>query len=83
MFIGVPYTSNYFYPNILGAIFIGMAIALLIEFFRNIRFYESVEDIEKTLNVNETKVAIASHLKYFENQYGVFKILKSSLESLI
>ena len=32
--LGVPYTSNYFYPTILGAIFIGITIALLLEFFR-------------------------------------------------
>jgi hypothetical protein len=32
--LGVPYTSNYFYPTILGAIFIGITIALFIEFFR-------------------------------------------------
>ena len=33
-FVGVPYTSNYFYPTILGAIFIGITIALFIECFR-------------------------------------------------
>jgi hypothetical protein len=33
-YLGVPYTSNYFYPNILGAIFIGITIALFIEFFK-------------------------------------------------
>jgi hypothetical protein len=33
-FLGVPYTQNYFYPNILGAVFIGITIALLIEAFR-------------------------------------------------
>jgi hypothetical protein len=33
-FFGVPYTSNNFYPTILGAIFIGITIALFIEFFR-------------------------------------------------
>lgn len=32
--LGVPYTSNYFYPTILGAIFIGIAVGLLIEFFK-------------------------------------------------
>jgi hypothetical protein len=32
-YIGVPYTVNHFYPNILGAIFIGITIALLIEYF--------------------------------------------------
>jgi hypothetical protein len=30
-FFGVPITSNYFYPNILGSIFIGITIALFIE----------------------------------------------------
>lgn len=33
-FLGVPYTQNYFYPNILGAIFIGIAIALIVEAYR-------------------------------------------------
>ena len=33
-YIGVPVTSNYFYPNILGGIFIGITIALFIEFFK-------------------------------------------------
>ena len=33
-FFGVPYTSNYFYPTLLGAIFIGITIALFVEFFR-------------------------------------------------
>ena len=33
-YLGVPYATNYFYPNILGAIFIGITIALFIEFFR-------------------------------------------------
>jgi len=30
-FFGVPIVTNYFYPNILGSIFIGIAIALYIE----------------------------------------------------
>jgi hypothetical protein len=30
-FLGVPQTSDYFYPNILGSIFIGITIALFIE----------------------------------------------------
>lgn len=34
-FLGVPETSNFFYPNILGAIFLGITIALIIEAFRN------------------------------------------------
>ena len=33
-FLGVPSTQDYFYPNILGAIFIGITVALLIEAFR-------------------------------------------------
>ena len=33
-YLGVPSTKDYFYPNILGAIFIGITIALLIEYFR-------------------------------------------------
>ena len=33
-FLGVPYSDNFFYPNILGAIFIGITIALIIEAFR-------------------------------------------------
>ena len=33
-YLGVPITKDYFYPNILGAIFIGITIALLIEYFR-------------------------------------------------
>ncbi|MEJ2544256.1 MAG: hypothetical protein P8Y99_09330 [Calditrichaceae bacterium] len=32
--LGVPSAEDYFYPNILGAIFIGITIALLIEAFR-------------------------------------------------
>jgi hypothetical protein len=32
--LGVPSTDNYFYPNILGAVLIGIAIALVIEAFR-------------------------------------------------
>lgn len=30
-FLGLPIVSNYFYPNILGSVFIGIAIALIIE----------------------------------------------------
>lgn len=30
-FLGVPYSDNFFYPNILGAIFLGITIALIIE----------------------------------------------------
>jgi hypothetical protein len=33
-FLGVPYAENYFYPNILGAVFIGITIALVVEAFR-------------------------------------------------
>lgn len=33
-FFGVPITQDYFYPNILGSIFIGITIALLIEAWR-------------------------------------------------
>lgn len=33
-FLGVPYTDNFFYPNILGAVFLGITIALIIEAFR-------------------------------------------------
>ncbi len=33
-FLGVPYAENYFYPNILGAVFIGITIALVVEVFR-------------------------------------------------
>ena len=33
-FFGVPYTTNYFYPNLLGAILIGITIALLIEVYK-------------------------------------------------
>ena len=33
-FLGVPGSHSNFYPNILGAVFIGIAIALLIECFR-------------------------------------------------
>jgi hypothetical protein len=33
-FLGIPYTANHFYPNILGAVFIGITIALLFEYFR-------------------------------------------------
>ena len=33
-FLGVPYIQNHFYPNILGAIFIGITIALLIEVYK-------------------------------------------------
>ena len=33
-FLGVPYTDSFFYPNILGAIFLGITIALVIEAYR-------------------------------------------------
>lgn len=33
-FLGVPNSDNFFYPNILGAIFIGITIALIIEAYR-------------------------------------------------
>lgn len=33
-FFGVPSTQDYFYPNILGAVFIGITIALLTEAYR-------------------------------------------------
>ena len=33
-FLGIPPTDNYFYPNILGAILLGISIALVIEAFR-------------------------------------------------
>jgi hypothetical protein len=33
-FLGVPYSESYFYPNILGAVFVGIALALIIEAFR-------------------------------------------------
>jgi hypothetical protein len=33
-FLGMPECDNFFYPNILGAIFIGITIALIIEAFR-------------------------------------------------
>jgi hypothetical protein len=33
-FFGVPYTDQYFYPNILGAVLFGIGIALLIECYR-------------------------------------------------
>jgi hypothetical protein len=32
--VGVPLTDSAFYPNILGAVFVGIAIALLVEAFR-------------------------------------------------
>jgi len=32
--LGVPVTESYFYPNILGGIFIGIALALFIEVIR-------------------------------------------------
>jgi hypothetical protein len=31
VFLGVPYSSTNFYPNILGAVFIGITLALIIE----------------------------------------------------
>ena len=31
---GLPPTDNYFYPNILGSVFIGITIALIVEAFR-------------------------------------------------
>jgi len=33
--IGVPVVESYFYPNILGGVFIGIALALLIECYKN------------------------------------------------
>ena len=33
-FLGVPFTDNFFYPNMLGAILFGIAVALTIEAFR-------------------------------------------------
>ena len=33
-FLGVPYSEVYFYPNILGGILIGIAVALVIEYKR-------------------------------------------------
>ena len=33
-FLGVPETDNFFYPNILGAVFIGITIALILEAYR-------------------------------------------------
>jgi hypothetical protein len=33
-FIGVPFSDNYFYPNILGAVLLGISIALVIEAYR-------------------------------------------------
>ena len=33
-FLGVPYSELHFYPNILGAVLIGIAIALVIEYYR-------------------------------------------------
>lgn len=33
--LGVPKAESSFYPNILGGIFVGIALALFIEFFRN------------------------------------------------
>ena len=33
-FLGVPSTQNYFYPNILGAVFVGIALALIVEVCR-------------------------------------------------
>jgi hypothetical protein len=32
--LGLPQTAQFFYPNILGAVFVGIAIALVIEAFR-------------------------------------------------
>ena len=34
-FFGLPSVNNNFYPNILGAVFLGITIALIIEAFRN------------------------------------------------
>lgn len=36
-FLGVPDSYNFFYPNILGAIFLGITIALIIEAYRKQR----------------------------------------------
>ncbi len=33
-FLGVPYSDSSFYPNILGAVFLGIALALIIEAYR-------------------------------------------------
>jgi hypothetical protein len=33
-FLGVPYSELHFYPNILGAVFIGITIALVIEAYK-------------------------------------------------
>ncbi|MBN1502704.1 hypothetical protein JW930_04105 [Candidatus Woesearchaeota archaeon] len=33
-FLGMPYSDVYFYPNILGAVLVGIAIALVIEYRR-------------------------------------------------
>jgi len=33
-FLGVPFSDNYFYPNILGAVLLGISIALAIEAYR-------------------------------------------------
>ena len=32
--LGVPSTEDYFYPNILGAVFVGIALALFVEAYR-------------------------------------------------
>ncbi len=32
--LGLPVSDNYFYPNILGGVFVGIAVALAIEAFR-------------------------------------------------
>jgi hypothetical protein len=34
-FLGIPSSDNYFYPNILGGVFVGITVALIIEAFRN------------------------------------------------
>ena len=33
-FLGVPSTQDIFYPNILGAVFVGIALALIVEAYR-------------------------------------------------
>ncbi len=33
-FLGVPQSNQYFYPNVLGAVLVGIAVALLVEYFR-------------------------------------------------
>ncbi|MBN1897486.1 MAG: hypothetical protein JW827_01815 [Spirochaetes bacterium] len=37
--LGLPYTGDLFFPNILGAVFIGITLALLIEHYRKKSFF--------------------------------------------